>query len=527
MSTDAPGNEASSPSEQPSPSVAMARTRFGDFCAGLAGFHLELLPNYVGADIEHERTKLTRIGGSVLLPSFLSLGTTYFLLAPYVASPTVRVALSLIAALVILRVDSLIVTTLPSSGRAGIVARLLLSLCLSVVIADPLVAALFHKEITAYTEAQLGTERTAEESKLETKLSEDDGKIAHLNEQMSGDRARLQDYAPGNLALTHFKASAALREELVGGIRTRKAERDEQLNGQLKELRQQRLDLETQIERTIIDLEQERAGKRDSKMAGKGPVYQQLQEKLESLKQQERLIDDQLAAKSREIDEQRSDTREQGEVETRLKNESAALGSYESTGKLTPEEQAERDQLQSQVDGYQASLTALRGKEQQTQQELAQLPERFSISRRDDSLSQSKALKALVADSVLLQIKVGSLMLLFLLLDLTPVLTKLSVSTDYDEYIRSQRRARDIAGQPAREAFLGSVTDFAAKKRDRMADYGERSLQRLQFFDPGPSDSRYAKSAKRLMSEEILRQMREIQLATRGGQPEEKRPTPG
>ena len=110
-------------------------------------------------------------------------------------------------------------TTLLSSSRAGIVARVVLSLCISIAIAEPLLATLFHGTVTARIESQLVIERTVEENRYDGLLAADDAQIAQLRAQVTKDQVRLEQYAPENIAMSHYMAAAADRDKAMGVVR--------------------------------------------------------------------------------------------------------------------------------------------------------------------------------------------------------------------------------------------------------------------------------------------------------------------
>ena len=520
MSTDS-HNDAP-PSKRPAKAAPPSRRKhhwWSLFLASLAGFDLHLLEHYTGAESEHERKKLVLIGASVLIPSLLSFFACCFVLTPHVTSLPIRVACSLVVAAFILFLDCVVVVTLSSSGRAGLTARILLSLCLSVAIADPLVAALFGKTIRASIEAQLGAERAAEEKRLNAKLKDEETQASVFNTKIEEGQVKLEAYTPGNIASGRIKQAAVRREEMVSAVRNSKMKEEDELNDQLELLQKQQRELETQIEATLIAMQQERDGKRATKKPGEGPVFLQLRQQLESLRLQHTTLAQQISDVEKRLNSLRNDKAE--EIRAASAADVLAAGSAEST-QMTPEEQSKREQLVTQMTELTSSLADLQIEAQQTRKEIAELPRKFDLSRRDDPLSQTRALITLAQESPLMLWKIATLMTLLLLFDMTPVLVKLTVSTGYGEYIQSLARDHSMASAPIREKFDSSVMESADHRLTVTADYAVRAVQRLEYFKPLTSDSRHTRSAKDRISREIERQVKEAILVMRGGHIEEK-----
>jgi Domain of unknown function (DUF4407) len=247
------------------------------------------------------------------------------------------------------------------------------------------------------------------------------------------------------------------------------------------------------IEKELGEMRQESAGKRDSHMAGKGSIYSHLQGELQGLKSDQQRIDEEIRVVDTQIEAARNDTAEETAVEAGYKRELSA-SEQSDTGTLTAPERDERDRLEVEVAGYKSAVAAAQRQKEQVEGDLAGLPQKFALSTRNDSLAQTQALYEILTQNWFLRVKVAAIFMLLFLIDVTPVLVKLTVRTGYDEYRKSRARVDFMAAAADREAFHKLAMESSALRTERLTDFGASSAEQLRRLESGPSDSPYVRS---------------------------------
>ena len=493
------------------------------FLAGLAGYDLYLLPQYAGPEIEHERRKLVRIGASVGIPAVLGFFTAFLFLSPYVESLPVRLIGALLTSLFILWIDCVIVTTLMKSSRFGTVVRLLISVCLGFVIAEPLLNSLYAKTINAHITTKLHNERTDRESRYKADLKKYEDDTARINRGMSEDQARLERYSTGNIALEHFRQAAARKDELSQGIHAQKSQEIDRLTARKKQIFEQRQAKQKEIESKLIEMQAEREGRRSSKTPGRGSVYSLLQSEWNRLTAERQALDEQIIALERSSTAVLNDRTELNNIESQFIAVVRPSGSPESSV-LTPEEQGEKRRLEAQLESYRASLAIIQSQQKLTALEMQRLPQDFTLSTRDDSLAQTAALYEVLAENWFLKLKVTALFLMLFLADVTPVLVKLTVKTGYDDYLQSLAREQLIRDAASRDAFHQSLTTSIERNITRLMSFCIKATYELSRSQPDPSDSDHVNAIRERIGRAVERYTDELIQEARDVRQEKKQP---
>ena len=498
-----------------------ARGRIGSFLAALAGYDLGLVSRYATQDAEHERRKLVLAGASVMVPTVLALFTGYFFLAPYAPNVSQRVLGAVVIALVVFAVDCIIVTTLAKESLFGILVRVAISVAMGFVIAEPLLNHLFHETLNEHIAARLQTERADRERKYSDDARKLNDEATRLRSEVAGFQAVLDDYAPSNTATRHFKESSTRKEELLSGIRNRKTQDSERLNEQKRDLDKQRTELQGAIEKKLVEMQQELEGKRESRQPGVGSVYRHLQEELRVFEKEQQRISENILSLNRSLDAIANDRSAEARVEAEIVTDSSISGAS-ALATLTPEETRRKRQLESDIAGHAAALAGIEARQEQIRQETSGLPREFALSAHDDSLALTRALYEILAENWFLRIKAGAIFALLFLIDITPVLTKLTLKTGYDQYVKLLSGRRLAQGADSRDEIHASLVRFTRSRIDRWWDL------RVGLTDkPGllqPADSSHSSVVNLKIDREIERLLDELILEARNMQPEHKQP---
>jgi hypothetical protein len=136
--------------------------------------------------------------------------------------------------------------------------------------------------------------------------------------------------------------------------------------------------------------------------------------------------------------------------------------------------------------------------------ELHQLPQQFALSTRDDTLTQTRVLIALVRDNPLLMLKVTALFLLLFFVDVLPVLVKRTVQSSYDSHIQAISEEQFIGSAGSRNAFYQSAANSGLDRIELIGQLSAATMRNLKQIVP--PDSPHIAAAQSDAAREIRRE---------------------
>jgi uncharacterized protein DUF4407 len=454
-------HSATPPSLQPG--IALARR----FFASLAGYDLSLASEYAGPELEHERKKLVRIGASVMVPAILAFFATSFFLSPYISSLWPKIAIALLVSLVILGIDCMIVTTLCRNSTLGTFARILISICMSIVVSEPVMLLLYQKTIDARIQKELDDKRTASEVRINRRLSAYESDYAQTSKMVTADASALALFSPANIGQMRMQDDLARQKQTNAARNSVISEHLTQLESQKRALEKALSEKRVQLQTTLDDLNKEGRGLGRSGVAGKGPIYASLNQSANQTWLEVTNIEAQL----NDINQSIAVARKGMLTDPPLGREQPASAHSPGVIVLTASEQAQKSHLEDKIKDANELLATIKGQESALTTELAQLRDRYALTKYNDSLTQTRALYAILAENWVLRIKVITLFLLLFLIDLTPVLIKLTARTAYDDYLISQARLRAAIVESAVIQRHRTIAKAAEKKLADLSSY--------------------------------------------------------
>jgi Domain of unknown function (DUF4407) len=425
--------------------------------AYLAGYDLNVIGKYADQDYEHERIRLVRIGCSVLIPAALTCFASYFYLGTVGMAGPGRVLLSCAFGILMLGVDSLVVTTLDKESRAGVHARVALSLCLSAVVAEPALLAQYRPAIDLRNQSELHEAKSARLHRLEEALRNSDAEAARLNERIAKDNEKLAMYQPGNMALRHLAQVVEAQNAAQTTINEVKDAKVARLRKQKSALEADRSSAEQRLHAAIVQKELERAGKGDTGLDGDGEAARSLETQQQSAQNELDNINAQLKAVSDQIQAVERDGGLSAAMATQL-SESQRL---QDDGSRGSGEEPEKARLEAQISRSMQSLTKNAEQQEQIWSEKRQLEKQYALERNSDSLTQTRILGEIILENPFLMFKVICMFLLTVLVDMTPLIAKLTANTGYEDYIQSLSQQRKVRSYVSRVRYIKSVTAVA------------------------------------------------------------------
>jgi hypothetical protein len=466
----------------PSPKVGW----FGRLLAGFANYDLKLLAKIGGDDFEHERKKLVRVGTSVLIPAIMAFFSAYYFSGAYFADVQTRLLIAITASLTILLLDCIIVATLSKQSVGGTLARVAISAVMGYVLSDPIALAFYRETIDARNIAELNTERQQRETTLRSDLATYDAEWNDVQRHMAQAQEQLEHYSPERLRRRHADEAAARETQRLATIRERQDAEAMRLAASRAGLEAQRTQKQADLRRKLLEMQHEDGGVAESGKEGQGPIYKQLQAEFKVLMQEFNAINARLQDIDRQRDPLLGDRSPAHDINALLGEETHEPQPDEPY-ELTPEEQAAKQRLETAVSEYRLTLKSIGDRTQALRAEIGRLPQDYALSTRDDSLTQTRVLSEILADNPLMRAKVAALLLLFFLIDVTPVIVKLTVRTPYDDYVRSIARDRLLKSESAREAFHKSTFDTGIARGQRVNALCTQLIQDVSAIAPANS----------------------------------------
>jgi predicted RNA binding protein with dsRBD fold (UPF0201 family) len=448
------------------------------FFAGLAGYDLQLISQYAGSRARHERLKLVAIGISVLVPTILGFFTSFLYFEPHLHGLAARVVFSLIVSLIILLVDCLIVRTLSRSSVAGVLARILMSVCLGFVIAEPLVLALYEKTINAHIVEGLNRDRKARGESYQRELDQIQRDIEATTSRMLEESDGLKKFSSEQRLDALRDRLAAKQDDALTALRIRKQADIDQLNATKSGLQTELSTVTTTIESKLVIMQQEIEGKRESNKPGKGHVYLLLQDEVNRLRGDKQRLEGEIQAIDGSLRQLQSDRSNEARLQEVAEAQIQSLDASK-LGELSLEDRLNRERLESSIAQEKRSLDTLNERKKQIESEFTHLPKEFALSQRNDPLEQTRALYEILWANAFLRVKVAALFLLLFLCDVTPVIIKLTAKTGYDDYQMELDRehVRNYAAE--RDAQHEEKTKEAIRRIHRVRDVGTTALASL------------------------------------------------
>lgn len=419
------------------------------FLAGLAGYDLRLLPEYAGSLAEHEKKKLVRIGTSVFIPSFFGFWTALYFFSSFIADYQRLVFAALAFALLLLVVDCVIVTTLSKTKLSGLLIRIAMSICIGIVVSEPALLFLYQKTINAHIAAQLATEKSAAEQKLNSDLAAANQKLAITEERLQTLRKDLGNYSERKIANLRFMEAEESKKVRLNVIAADKKQQIAEKKNTIDELQAARKNKSNEIESKMLEMKEEESGKRASGKAGRGPFWEKLNGELTVLKKEAADLDKQIKNAGKEIAAIQADKGAEKQIAAQFTKSPAAEPA--SAPSLTKTEQAAKTLLEQESALFAEQQAEYRKNIDRLEQELAGLDAAYALSTRNDSLTQTQALYEIAAANPVLLVKIFALFFLIFFIDTAPVLVKLTVQTGYEDYLKrlaqqdfAENRERDL-----------------------------------------------------------------------------------
>jgi hypothetical protein len=482
------------------------------FLAALAGYDLNLVPQYAGEDEEHERKRLVRIGASVTVPALVAFFTTCFFLAPLVPSLPARIVASALVAGVILMIDCIVVTTLVKSNVFNTLPRVVLSVCMSLVIAEPVMLFLYQNSIGAKIQQHLYDERADRELRYSAVLQKYQQAYAQASASMADTLQKLKGYDTTNIGTQRVEEGLTRKIAAVAAVESAKHRAVEPLQLQKREAEDELQERTREIERLTERMAHENNGE-SSARAGQGPIYSIVLAARQATEAQVLKLRGRIQTIDTEIGAVYSDRAAEVALDRQL---TAKLSSRNTASAvLTPEELADKERLVADLNVSRHNLATIVQEEQMIMGERLSLRADYMLSKHSDVLAQTAALAEILGKNWLLCIEAGTLFVLLLLIDMTPVLVKLTAKTGYDEYLKSIARARLMEADSRRDRYYELAANTAGMKVQRLCDFRDDVVDKLtqNFAHSDPSESVraiYAKigSAVEQCTEEMLQEVK-------------------
>lgn len=478
------------------------------FLAGLAGYDLRMLPAFAGPLIDHEKTKLVRIGSSVLIPSFFGFWTALYFFSSFIDDPQRLLFAASAFALLLLLVDCVIVTTLSKTKIFGLFIRIAMSICIGIVVSEPALLFLYHKTIDARIEAQLQSEKATAETKLKSDLGEANQKLTTAEERLATLRKDLSNYAESKIANLRYLEAEEVKKTRLGQVAADKKQQIGEKKSILAELQAERKNKGNEIESKMLEMKEEESGKRASGKAGRGPFWEKLNGELNMLKTQAADLDKHIKTIGNEITAIQASKTAEKQIDAQLKE--SPLAKPETAPALTKTEQAAKTLLEQEIAASAAQQDAYRKNVERLEQELAGLDSRYALATRNDSLTQTRMLYEIAAENPVLLIKIFSLFFLVFFIDTAPVLVKLTVQTGYDDYIKQLTQQNFAQNRDNNLAYAQDCIEDATEKFNKLDQFSRHltaGLEQSSAYRKGYAHEKTLQREARRLMDVLVRQL--------------------
>jgi hypothetical protein len=362
----------------------------------------------------------------------------------------------------------------------------------------------YGKTIAGRLVEQLDGRRTLREHQLDDKLKGLDAQSARSYAQMSADTLKLTEYVPGNAALRRLQAEVEQTNAAAAALDTVKQQKLQKLEKAKEGLEGEQEVRQKKLESVLIEMDRERDGKRDSGKDGKGDVWRSLMAAKAAASMELERVSNRIREVNAQIDSTDNDRSTDTVVVQRLPTESQASASPVGQG-LSSDEAAAKEHLEAEIKRLNDSLEAIAVQRDAVWKEKSGLKDEYALPKHDDSLAEFRVLCELIAENPVLRVKVAALFLLVFLIDLTPILAKLTANTGYEKYLRSEARRRSVRAQPDRIKYRSSVTSEGAKTASQLCDYLKNVSSHCEASFPSDECSAHLHAIRSKVGKALLR----------------------
>ncbi|MGH8553018.1 MAG: DUF4407 domain-containing protein, partial [Methylococcales bacterium] len=365
-------------------------------------------------------------------------------------------------------VDCVIVTTLSKTNLFGLFIRVAMSICLSIVLAEPALLFLFQKTIDTRIQEELDVGRNQKEKELNDSLKTANEGLARVVNNLRDLRRQLDEFSVQAVAQQRTREIQKRKTERLALIAGKK---QRQIDGKKKLL----ADLEAkvqakggEIEAKMLEMQSEDEGRRRSRKQGQGPFWRKLDGERSQLEEERKALEQQIVAAKAEVDQIRADNTDETKVDEQFDD---LLISESATVELSEDEKERKEIVRKEFEILTERQNFFRDMVAAKEIEIGKLADKFDISARTDSLTQTKTLLVIAFESPVMFIKILSLFFLVFFIDTAPVFIKLTAKTGYDEYLKSLARQRTLQATRELDEYLAAAIASAKKINDQMMDY--------------------------------------------------------
>jgi hypothetical protein len=395
---------------------------------------------------------------SVLVPSIFGFWAVNFLLSTYIKDTFVVLLASLCFSLLLLVIDSTIVTTLSKTRGGGLLIRIAISICLGIVVSEPATLFIFSKSINEHIENKLGGEKKSAHEKLNTELLNTKSMVSNVENKLNSLKSKRSNYNEDRVKESRFIENLNIKNGNLKTIAESKAKRISVLNEKISQLEGNRKEKAIEIEKQLLEMEKEEQGKRASGRGGKGEHWEVLNKGYISLRHDELVIQKQIVQTQNSITEIQGDNSAESKV-----NETFSAKQYfakTGTSILNDDEQKEKEHLDIEIDNYKKQQNEYLNKILELESKISNLDSKFEFKPDNyDSISQTNALYEIATENLVLKVKILGLFFFVFFMDSAAVIAKITVQTLYDDGIRHTY-------QETLSDYLQGTANYARNCRD-------------------------------------------------------------
>ena len=479
-----------------------------DWLIRLAGQDPDLLAKHLPNSCATEAIRLRQLGLTLFVPAVVGLFSFSYVMSKVFDDPFIVLACAVVYATAVFMIDRYFILSIRKidSRRSllAVASRLILAIAIGFVVSEPLIIKLFEDSINQQLAKQVDRERSGIDSELPKVRRELESNLRDRQDALSklfAERARIRsDTSAFDEQIERLRIEGiALRTEKLAKVQeaVRAAE------AAIKRIEADRASADQEIERLNGELAKERQGVRATKQEGKGPEYDRLLEEQNLVKQQRARDSNDLT-----VQRQRLTELERQLVEAQS---DAVNPNQDDIDKLSEEKIARATNSVVNVD--EVALKTMEGMIATVEKEVVELRKRIAsvdegvsatrgnitISDRDDLLASSKALWKLLteADNALAWLIFAAFVVLFMVIDTLPLITKLTYRSTADdvtqrleasdidnlqEMLLMERLAKthEFTAKVALASELVNVSTRMFSEIGRLQDECDRLLQKLE-----------------------------------------------
>ncbi len=425
------------------------------FLIYLAGHNPQLLQTYLKKSYNTERIRLVQLGITLFVPPLVALYSFSYFVSTITDNALIIIAATISYSLAIFLIDRYFVLSFRRNhGRKAIWPvswRLILAICVGFTVSEPIILSLFSKSILKEISLDVKNEIANKQDPLNIRKEE----LSKLINDKEKQREELREKRSAVLSNTESFDSeiASLRQD--GDLFTEK--RKQGINATVLELankiksdKDEQSRLEAEINEKTKKIADEKLGRGLTRETGPGSEVDRLRRGKKDLEKKQQEITEQIFENERQLsslkhqldnlalipknpNQQRIDELER----QRLERATAS----NPTSENSPEVQAIDSELtenKKDLDSYRKDLDDIK-------QHIKNNTGNLQASDRDDPLARTKALWSLLlkGDNFLAWVTFGALLILFMVIDTFPIITKLSFRSIADDLVE-QIEASDL-----------------------------------------------------------------------------------